>query len=200
MKTTDQTQLFYGDKWTSDDYVQRKIRNFKMIDDYFKIPFRTILDIGCGKAYESREFGKKYNSQLWLIEGDSTESSEETKSGKYHSSAEEFRQYFPLEKIKKDLDDLGTENYTLLNCNDFSIPQEVKFDLITSYLSCGYHYPISTYRDTILKHSHKDTKLVFDIRNRKGNLILEDGVEVMHEFYRHGSKYALCQIKLKEIL
>ncbi len=198
MKSTDQTQIFYGDKWSSNEYVARKIRNFQMIDDHFKTPFKTILDIGCGKAYESREFSKKYDSKLYLIEGDASENSQETKSGKYHSSAAEFRQYFPIDKIKQDLDELGTKNYVLLNCNDFEIPNDVKFDLITSYLSCGYHYPISTYKDLILKHSHKDTRMVFDIRNRKGSLILEEGIEVVHEFYRHGGKYAMCEIKFKE--
>jgi hypothetical protein len=78
------------------------------------------------------------------------------------------------------------------------LSEDLKFDLITSYLSCGYHYPLSTYKELILKHSHKDTKLVFDIRNRKGALILEEGVEVVHEFYKHGGKYAMCQIKFKD--
>jgi SAM-dependent methyltransferase len=191
-------QVFYTDKWSSQTYVERKLKNFEMIDNHFNSPFGLILDIGCGKAYESREFNKKYNSELWLIEGNSKNNSQEVKSGKYHSSAAEFAQYFSLDIIKNQLDNLETKNYHLIDCNDISIPDSIKFDLITSYLSCGYHYPISTYKELILKHSHQDTKLVFDLRNRKGNLILEEGIEIVHEFYRHGSKYAMCQIKFKD--
>jgi hypothetical protein len=193
-------QEFYTDKWSSPEYIERKLKNFRMIDNHFNLSFGNILDIGCGKAYESREFNKKYNSELWLIEGNSKNNYQEVKSGKYHHSATEFAQYFPIDTIKNQLNDLETKNYHLIDCNDINIPDNIKFDLITSYLSCGYHYPISTYKDIIKKHSHPDTKLVFDIRNRKGNLILEEGIEVVHEFYRHGGKYAMCHIKFKENL
>lgn len=199
MKVYDHVTSFYIDKWISEDYIQRKIRNFEIIDQYFNIPFKNILDIGCGKAYESREFQKKYNSQLWLVEGNADANHKKlatASTGKYRSSADDFLYYFPLDLVKKELDNLGTKNYTLLDSDNVQIPEDVKFDLITSYLSCGYHYPISTYRDLIKKHSHADTKLIFDIRNRKGSLILEEGVEVIHEFFRHGNKYAMCQIKL----
>jgi acyl-CoA synthetase (AMP-forming)/AMP-acid ligase II len=84
------------------------------------------------------------------------------------------------------------------DCNNIDIPENIKFDLITSYLSCGYHYPISTYKELILKHSHKDTKLVFDLRNRKENFGVDEGIEIVHEFHRYGRKYAMCQIKFKE--
>ncbi len=184
--------------WMSDTYIQRKIRNFEYIDQYFNVPFKNILDIGCGNAYESREFQKKYGSKLWLIEGDANKNNNKAdiaRSGKYQDSVDNFLAYFPLEEVKKGLDELGTKNYTLLDSSDIDIPEDIEFDLITSYLSCGYHYPLDTYKDIILKHSHKDTKLVFDIRNRKGNLILPEGVKVLHEFYRQGSKYAMCQIE-----
>lgn len=191
----------YIGTWISDSYIQRKIRNFQLIDEYFQTPFKTILDIGCGKAYESREFYKKYGSELWLIEGDANKNNQKSsvaRSGKYQDSVNDFLYYFPLEEVKEGLDQSGLGNYKLLDCNNIIIPEDVKFDLITSYLSCGYHYSLDNYKDLILKHSHKDTKLVFDIRNRKGSLVVPDGVEIVKEFYRHGNKYAMCQIRFKK--
>lgn len=203
MSKTDVGARYIG-TWISESYIQRKVKNFQLIDEYFNIPFKTVLDIGCGKAYESREFSKKYGSELWLIEGDADKNHEKSsvaRSGKYQDSADDFLAYFPLKEVKNGLEELGTKNFTLLDCNNLTIPEDLKFDLITSYLSCGYHYSLHTYKELILKHSHQDTKLVFDIRNRKGSLIIPDDVKIIHEFYRHGNKYAMCQIEfLKEYI
>ena len=57
-----------------------------------------------------------------------------------------------------------TKNYNLIDVNDISIPKDKKFDVITSWLSCGFHYPASTYKDLILQHSHENTRIFLDIR------------------------------------
>jgi hypothetical protein len=199
MKDFVETTNYYIDKWNSEEYIGRKIKNFELIDQYYNIPFKNILDIGCGKAYESREFSKKYGSKLYLIEGDADKNNKKlptAATGKYHYSADDFLHYFPLDLVKKELDRLGTTNYELIDSENIIIPDDVKFDLITSYLSCGFHYPIATYRDLIIKHSHENTKMVFDLRNRKGTLLVEEGIEVIHKFL-HGDKYAMCEIKFK---
>jgi len=55
---------------TSSDYKLEKLNSFNIVNHYLKNPPTSILDIGCGLAFESRMFNKKYGSQLWLLDGD----------------------------------------------------------------------------------------------------------------------------------
>ena len=56
--------------------------------------------------------------------------------------------------------------YTFVDANDPQIPQDIKFDLVCSWLSCGYHYPVSTYTDLIRKHTDKDSVIIMDFRRK----------------------------------
>ena len=116
--------------------------------------------------------------------------------GSYHSTPNEFLYYYPLQKLDEELKKLGTQNYYLVDCNNIQIGEDVKFDLITSWVSCGFHYPSSTYRDLILKHSHVNTKIIFDIRikTKQINPVLEGGVEIVQSLNKR-RKYVTAEIK-----
>jgi hypothetical protein len=73
--------------------------------------------------------------------------------------------YAPLSDLRKHYDSQGMK-YVQVDGNKIDIPKDIKFDLITSYLSCGFHYPISTYCDLIKKHSNEDTVVIMDIRRK----------------------------------
>jgi hypothetical protein len=100
--------------------------------------------------------------------------------------------YYPLDHLKGELDKLNTKNYRLYNANNFDVPDHVKFDLITSWVSCGFHYPVSTYRELILKHSDQHTRVVMDLRN---TVPLESGVTVVNAVNQR-RKYTTCEIKI----
>jgi hypothetical protein len=160
------TQDWMQGEWADPDYQKMKQDNFNVLDQYLKNKPKNLLDIGCGLAWESRLFSEKYGTNLWLIDGD-VDANNTKSSGYdvgYHSSSNNFLFYNKLETLNEKLIDLGTQNYNLIDCNNITIPDDVKFDVITSWLSCGFHYPINTYRDLILKHSHENTVVVFDIR------------------------------------
>lgn len=188
-----------GGVWNTENYQFYKKENFELLDQYLQNPPSKILDIGCGLAWESRLFGEKYNSELWLLDGDDNANKnkpEYSSDGSWHYSADDFLFYYPLETLKKELDKLQTKNYNLLDCNNFVIPENVKFDLITSWVSCGFHYPIDTYRDLIQKHSHDNTVVVMDVRKRKRfGLILDDNIEVV-KVLSERRKYFTCVLKL----
>ncbi len=185
--------------WDTAVYQSYKKENFEILDKFLDKAPMKILDIGCGLAWESRLFNEKYNSELWLLDGDAKNNNlklPKAATGKYHESADEFLYYHSLDLLDSELKKLGTKNYYLIDCNDIKIPDDVKFDLITSWVSCGFHYPSSTYRDLILKHSHPDTKIIFDIRikRKQANPILEPGVEIVHRLNER-SKYVTAEIK-----
>jgi SAM-dependent methyltransferase len=160
------TKDWITNEWNNPEYRKAKKTNFRVLDAYLKMPPTTILDIGCGLAWESRMFNEKYETKLWLIDGDVTNNNLKDSTATdvtYHNSPNGFLYYNSLSRLDFELKKLGTKDYTLLDCNKLEIP-DMKFDLITSWLSCGFHYPVSTYAEIIKKHSHKDTRVVFDLR------------------------------------
>lgn len=99
--------------------------------------------------------------------------------------------YNKITDIQKVLDDDKIVNYKLLNVNNYSIPAEQKFDVICSWFSCGFHYPLSVYKELILKHSHKNTELIFDIRKKN---IDDNQVEIV-KILEEGEKHIKAVIK-----
>lgn len=197
---TERKLTHYFPKWISEQYIERKRQNFFTVDQHFNCEFKRILDIGCGLAYEARFFNEKYNSELWLMDGDVEDNQKKNtaaKTAKWHDSAQDFLYYNSLKDLDQELAKSGIANYHLVNCEQIDFSPSLKFDLITSWLSCGYHYPVSTYASLIKAHSHADTKLIFDLRLRKDSVVLEEGVfEVVKELSRHGRKNACCEIRL----
>lgn len=182
------------------EHIARKQSMVASVCSILPGPFDRILDIGSGVAHESREFQRRHGSELWLIEGTRANNSRKLPSAgksKYHLSADDFLYYWDIDVLRQTLDDLGTQRYHLIDCDDVSIASEVKFDLVTSWKSCGYHYPLSTYQDLIRRHSHDRTQIVMDVRLYKGVLRLDPGWSVLREISRHGNKYATCILKLQ---
>lgn len=154
-------------EWSTLKYQEAKKLNFDLLDAELENPPNSILDIGCGLAWESRMFNDKYGTELWLLDGDASFNASKPSSASevnYHSSADDFLFYHQLSWLKEQLDAKETKNYNLIDINNISIPKDKKFDLITSWLSCGFHYPASTYKDLILQHSHENTRIFLDIR------------------------------------
>lgn len=185
--------------WLTEAYQNSKKTNFDILDRYLTVPPSKILDIGCGLAWESRLFNQKYNSELWLLDGDATEGNKNKPSGStdvnFHASTEDLLFYNTFDRLRFELDRLETKNYHLVDCNNLNIPDNVKFDLITSWVSCGFHYPVSTYRNLIQKHSHEKTIVAMDVRSRKGKLYLEEGIGVI-DTIQVTAKYSTVILKI----
>ncbi len=167
MKEFRKDPTFWMSGWLSEAHTNWRTVCFNVIDEYLPTPPKTILDIGCGIAFESRLFHKKYDTELWLLDGDvKNNQTQQEKSVGWNEDVKTFRFYSNLEDLKKVFDNDSINNYKLIDANNIDIPAEQKFDLICSYSSCGVHYPLNTYKELILKHSHKDTICIFDLRNR----------------------------------
>jgi SAM-dependent methyltransferase len=169
---------------TSSDYKLEKLNSFNIVNDYLKTPPSSILDIGCGLAFESRMFNKKYGTNLWLLDGDVKDNPLESREIRF-GDASTMAFYNKLDDIEHVLKEDEIKDYTILNVNNFVIPPEQKFDVICSWFSCGFHYPIDTYKNLILAHSHANTELIFDLRTKNINSLDVKIVRILEEGEKH---------------
>jgi hypothetical protein len=173
------------DFWkTSTDYQLEKTNSFNIVNHYLKTPPATILDIGCGLAFESRMFNKKHGSKLWLLDGDVKDNPEISREIRF-GNVDTMAFYNRLDDIEQVLQEDNIQDYTMLDVNNFVIATEQKFDLICSWFSCGFHYPLDAYKNLILAHSHRDTELIFDLRTKAVDTLGVKIVRILEEGEKH---------------
>jgi hypothetical protein len=187
-----------SDKWQSPEYLQGVEHCFNIVDNYLEHPPKYILDIGCGFAGVSQLFQKKYGTELWLLEGDVESTATHTRKAKY-GDVDNFKFYLPLDMLHDHWNSQGLK-YNFLDANNIQLKNDIKFDLVCSWLSCGYHYPIATYKKLILDHTNLESKIIMDFR-RKSMSSQQSDIEIIN--YLEGdnlSKRVKLHIKLKETL
>ena len=183
------------EEWNSEDYKNSKKNDIDVLISHFrKIPPKNLLDIGCGLAWESRALQKVFATELWLLDGDADTNQERSKETKWNADVNKMAFYHKLTRLNNALKETGLENYKLIDCNNIDIPDDTKFDLIYSGMSCGFHYEANTYRDLIEKHSHLNTKIIFDLRN---TMLYQNNIEIVEILYKN-KKYSKCLIKFKD--
>lgn len=189
-------------KWTGERYIAKHRASWQTVDAYLNQPIGRLLDIGCGFAWESRWFNQKYGTELWLLDGDSKSNvskPQDASYGNWNQSSDQLLFYHSFEFLDAKLQELGTQNYRLIDANNINIASDVKFDLITSWLSCGHHYPVKTYADLMRRHSHANTRIILDIRCKgtADNYIGVDGFEIVDVVSNAGGKKrATVEIRL----
>ena len=154
-------------EWQSDEYKKNKSISFDLIDSFLTEAPRNILDIGCGMAFESEIFQSKYNSNLYLLDGDFESSINATRDRKF-GTADSMAFYTKIDSLKSSFDKRNLK-YNFVDANNIQLPPDLKFDLVYSNVSCGYHYPLSTYLELLKMHTTKDSILIFDINSSRIN-------------------------------
>ena len=75
----------------------------------------------------------------------------------------------------------------------------IKFDLVYSNVSCGYHYPLSTYADLLKSHTDIDTIMIFDIHSRYLEEQIKDLFDVIEiKNFPDQKKIIKCKLKFKK--
>ena len=149
-------------RWNEQGHIDHKFQMYEIILKYLKHPPESLLDIGCGLALESEFFFTNHKTNLFLLDGDFESTQEKLREVKY-GSVDSFRFYNTITDLKNSFDKRQM-SYTFVDADNIDLPNHLKFDLIYSNQSCGYHYPIETYKELIQAHSHKDTTVILDLR------------------------------------
>ena len=181
--------------WDTPEYQELKEQDINFVLEYFADhPPKKILDIGCGLAWESRAMQQNFGSELWLLDGDPQGQDTRKSEVGWRGDADNMSFYNSLEELDELLQQLGTENYHLVDANNIQIDEDVKFDLVYSAISCGFHYNANTYMDLIQKHSHENTKIIFDLRTKN----LQQDNTIIKEILVVGRKHKKCLIEFSD--
>jgi hypothetical protein len=118
-------------------------------------------------------FQKKYGTELYLLDGDISGNPAQADRAAKYGTAEDFMFYVSTDDLKKEWDRKGMR-YTFLDAKATDIPNDVKFDLVYSWISCGFHYPVSTYKTLIQKHTTAQSTVIMDFRRKSLNEQIKD--------------------------
>ena len=182
-------------KWRSEEYLKSKQDCYELASNYLGRSPRRVLDIGAGYARVSELFQQNHHSELWLLDGDFESTADRSRKAKY-GTVDDFKFYRTREDLEQHYKNQGMQ-YTFVDANNPQIPQDIKFDLVCSWLSCGYHYPVSTYTDLIRKHTVEDSVIIMDFR-RKTLSQQQDQFEIVNYLNGdHVQKRYTLHIKLR---
>ena len=142
-----------------------EMRTFKIIaclSEIFKnLPNgATIVDIGSGNSLIDLAlialFPEK-NFKFILVDSSEFDNKAEWPRKQYNENYITYNNWsFALKTIK--LNNLPLENFTFLHPDDF---KECNADVIMSFASCGWHYPLETYLDIIDAGLKKNGYVIF---------------------------------------
>lgn len=118
-----------------------------------------VLDIGCGIAGWLCCLPDYANPEIYLI--DKTQVDKDL----YYGFKPKTSFYNSMDIAKKNLIENGIKKCKIfMHEADNTIPFKTKFDLIVSFISCGFHYPIETYLDQIYEKLTIGGVFIVDLR------------------------------------
>lgn len=142
-------------------------KDFDMIKDFLPKKCNNILDIGCGLALIDIFLYKHYeNTNIYLL--DKTELNTEKISG----FNKEYKCYNSMEAAKETLINNGVNlnKINMYETTEYNNLFNVKFDVISSFLSCGWHFHVNAYIDLIHETLSSNGILILDIRHNTNQL------------------------------
>jgi SAM-dependent methyltransferase len=148
------------------------MKDYDMIREYLPKDASNILDIGCGLGLINIPLYNHYNTAVNLHLLDKTNSISSNQSVRGFNK--EYVFYNSMDATRDILTSNGVlnENVHTYEVSKESIEQlyKIKYDLIISLLSCGWHYSIETYMDLIKNTLSPNGVLVLDIRHDTNQL------------------------------
>ena len=130
-----------------------------------------ILDIGCGFSGISIFLNDYFHKEasFWLLDRDNV--TEDWKVG-FHDDGSEFSSYNDFSEVRAFLHASGIQEDKIatINIDQEDFPKRVKFDVIISLLSLGYHYPVDIYASHIKESTSAGALIFLDLREGFYNL------------------------------
>lgn len=164
---------------------------FNNIKSYLPYKAIKILDIGAGMGGIDLLIAKYYNYSTDIFLLDKEGMSDKIVAG-FHSNQINFSHYNSFSLVKDFLVGNGVpiSKIHTIDISNESFPQKIYFDLIISFLSWGFHYPVDTYIEDVYQSLHKNGILIIDIRKgTHGEKMLEEYFGMKPICIAKGKKY-----------
>lgn len=160
---------------SSEDIIKSAIekmikRDYDMIENFLPSSASNILDIGCGLGLINIVLGDKYkNCNFHMLD-----KTQELENEKISGFNEKYTFYNSLEATKVMLNKNGIDESNIflyeVEEENVNILKNKKFDIILSFLSCGWHYSVLEYKELILSSLNDDGLVILDIRHNTNEL------------------------------
>ncbi len=131
-----------------------------------------IVDIGCGHALIDLFFSRRFGCQVHLVDIEETDTH-------HHDFRDAGAGYASLQAASRFLTGNGVPASAIRATN----PQKSELsdsgcDLVFSLLSCGFHYPASTYGDFVAKALKPGGVFIFDMRKNSNQEAFLDRFDI----------------------
>jgi hypothetical protein len=165
--------------------------DYQMIEEFLPEICENSLDIGCGlslidiaiyKHYPDNYYPESRIIDIHLL--DKTE----LNTTKISGFNEEYRGYNSMDAARKTLSSNGVpdEKIHSFEVGNHSELYNKKFNLITSFLSCGWHFDVDTYIDLFEKTLCHDGCIIIDIRHNTGQVEkMKSKFKLVKQIYNH---------------
>jgi hypothetical protein len=140
-------------------------REYQPVREYLRrrgLTPRHVVDIGCGAAISEALLRQDFDLKATLVDIEETPQ-------QYHLWNDTGAGYASLAEAKAFLCKNGFKAGEVTTVNPRKAPgamAKVSGDLVTSYISCGFHYPITDYVDLMLKTVADGGTVILDLRGR----------------------------------
>lgn len=129
---------------------------------------KSIADIGCGYAFFDLFYWLDFPGRIILI--DIEESDDRhfgfAQTGSAYSNLEVARSFLISNGVK-------ASSVNCVNPQKKNLSRMKPVDLAVSFVSCGYHYPLSAYATFFEKQVAQDGSLIVDLRRKKAQQEME---------------------------
>ncbi|SHL38629.1 hypothetical protein SAMN05443432_101330 [Roseovarius litoreus] len=123
---------------------------------------KSVIDIGCGQAIPDLFFQRDYKPRFTLVDIEQTDEL-------YHNWAGAGSGYASLPCAKELLHDNGAAKTKVTTINPLKDPaamEGLKADMLISFYSCGFHYPVDAYADLMIDTITDGGVVCLDLRKR----------------------------------
>lgn len=155
-------QLQRGKSETANTLIKATHETFSIISPHLPIVCNNYLDIGCGLATVPLLIYNYFYEKPKMFLLDSFKKSEKIYYG-YHDLTAFYNDPNMTELLLSD-NGVPLEDFSLIDVDRKKINIEEKMDLITSFWSWGFHYPIEEYITEAWRLLNPEGKLILILR------------------------------------